>query len=475
MSERDSNPAGQPTDDTEQFDLGDPSSPSSSSYPATSKLDTAPAPHADASEWQGNTGATDFLGLDADLRLDPAAGSASMEGLAGLSASSEGPVLDSWLMEIEGQTETATTTDFADPPADAEEADVAADEDAPRPSARPRLAAQLAAALALSTLCAAGTWYWKTHRAHVAPAPVEVATRPVPKPNPRGKIPAPKPATDPASATDPVPATAPVTAPDVTPSITIPDASSPADPQAVQPDATSPIVETPPALPAHVAVTPAPVELPPPTLTLPPPLVVPPTVPHTETPVALDPSRGTLRVLVDANGHPLPGSVRSPADPDFADLWRDQRVPTELFDADRRIRTLNVGRVRALVIGGEYFEGTLYAVGQGRIWLDLDLGRISFQASTVRELTQLPPLPAAVGKQKVDELAMLPRVEVRLPGGSITGRLIGQDGTRVTIVTDNGMRAVVESDDVRPVTERNTRVIGTVRELDKLPAAPPPH
>jgi hypothetical protein len=442
--------------------------------PTPQRTSASQAEHEPDSNWQGTTGATDFLGLDGDLRLDPASSGSSVDSFPGLSNSGEAPVLDSWLMEIEGGAPAASATaesaegELDEYAATGEEGDES-DPSAPalaEPPARSRFAAQLLAVAVVVALCGGGAWYWQQqHNASTPAAPVEVATKPTPKSTPKPKVPAPAHDTTPTTGpvTDPTAtSTQPDTTPDTTtsPTVTMPDPSAhaPTDPAGVNPDKpatgtksnpeTSPIDFTPGQL----------------TITFPPPTPTPPAHVQPPTPVA----KTEPRTTVPTKGGTMPGTVRRATEADFADLWREPRIPTELFQNDRRIRTLNVGRVRALVIGGEYFEGTLYAVGQGRIWLDVELGRISFEATTVREITQLPPLPVATNlkAKKADDLAALPHVEVRLPGGSVTGRLVGQDGRRVTLITDEGLRTVIESDDVRPVTARNTRVIGTVKELD---------
>jgi hypothetical protein len=473
MSERDPNQA--PDEDAEHFDLDGPAQPS-----ARPVSGTYHAPHEADPDWQGTTGATDFLGLDGDLRLDPHATATPMEGYPGLSSSGEAPALDSWLMEIEGGVDAPPGSEQLDEAGleDAVSAESTSDEEleeaaAPRP--RAGVVAQLAMVVFVVALAGGGAWYWQHHN-HEA-APVEVATRPTPKSTPKPKLPAPAHGTNPDApagpstavtpGTDANPSAGPTTGTNadpesaVLPTITIPDPDSVVPPTA-GPDGTAVATDT------HGTREPATTDTtidtapPPLTITFPPAPTPKPTAPTT--PVATTP-----RPL--SKGATMPGTVRRATEADYADLWRETRIPTELFQGDRKMRTLNVGRVRALVIGGEYFEGTLYAVGQNRIWMDLDLGRISFEATTVRELAQLPPLPADKNAKtkKADDLAGLPHVEVRLLGGSVTGRLVGQDGRRVTLITDDGLRTVVESDDVRPVTARNTRVLGTVKELDSKP------
>jgi hypothetical protein len=154
-------------------------------------------------------------------------------------------------------------------------------------------------------------------------------------------------------------------------------------------------------------------------------------------------------------------------------MWREQSVPLEAITGEQRLRTLNVGQVRVMLDSGEYFEGLLYAVGQNRVWLDLDLGRIAFEAATVREITRIPiPASTTVNGKKGPDLSLLPHVEVRLPGGWQAGRLIGREGNTITLVTDDGIRMVIESDEVRPITARKTRVLGTVEKLGGFTGKP---
>ncbi len=477
MSERDRNQAlGEGGE--EEFAEGGPTQPVRPASTTSSSAEHEPNSH-----WQGTIGATDFLGLDGDLRLDPIASGSQVDSFPGLSNSAEGPVLDSWLMEIEGHgpqspdAATATDEDPALEPYDSSDED--GDPRSPTTEAepgRPRLFAQLAAGLVVVALAGGGAWYWQQQRQHTATPPIEVATRPTPKPKvstPAHTTPS---NTDHVSGpltTPPVSTVAnPDTAPDTTlpPTITMPDPSGSVSPSGTDPVAAQPDI-TPKSTPSgtHTGSETAPIDFTPGQLTITFPPTTPPKPAHVEPPTPapfVEP-----RTAVAPKGGTMPGTVRRATEADFVDLWRESRIPTELFGSERRLHTINVGRVRALVIGGEYFEGNLYAVGQGRIWLDLEMGRISFEASTVRELTQLAPLPAGTNlkAKKIDETAALPHVEVRLPGGSVTGRLVGQDGRRITMITDDGLRTVVESDDIRPVTARNTRVLGKASDLDAKP------
>ena len=108
MSERDRNQAlGEGGE--EQFAEGGPAQP----VRPSSTTSSSSAEHEPDQQWQGTTGATDFLGLDGDLRLEPTSSGAQVDSFPGLSNSGEAPVLDSWLMEIEGHAPETTDADAA--------------------------------------------------------------------------------------------------------------------------------------------------------------------------------------------------------------------------------------------------------------------------------------------------------------------------------------------------------------------------
>jgi hypothetical protein len=510
MSDREWNP-GQGDDAENRVGAGMPNDTSDASHPPGNRPAQGAAQVQNTNQlqtgWQGGAGATDFLGLEPDLRgpsvfASPQAHSNASSTASGTAASNG----ESWLLSVE-DAEQSAPTNFASAPmssahaptdiataaenaldfgADAE-GDPAADEiepivlAAPRTSSMPRWIAIAAGVCAL----AAGGWYfqhWRTtHRVPVQ-TDVPVATKPTAKPakgpkvatkaptgNPARTEPAPAPA-------DPTSATLPTTAPDTTTA----KVDDPSLPVQSNPGVTEPVATTVPDPSPPVAADPALIaaldNVPPSAVDAAPTAITPPDRVTTRF------APGGLPVLPAFEGalavrrHPIPtasslvstpatppGAVRKATSEDFANLWREPTIPTAAIRGETRLRTLNVGRVRALLQDGEYFEGALYAVGEGRIWLELDLGRISFEASVVRELTQIRGGEQRVGKADPNgDLAGLPHVEVRVPGGIFIGRLIARTDDRVTLVTDAGLRLVVESDDVRPVSQTSTRVVGTV-------------
>ncbi len=412
-------------------------------------------------DWKGSSAATDFLGIEGDTRGDsipaPIGSGLDTSGTAGLPA-------DSWLHGIEGRDDeaaevaaAATAAKGAASKTHAHSALEAIREKATRKSGG--LLTKLVAACVVIALAGGGAWYWKKHMAGSTP-PVEVATNPAPT-----KPPQKKPVPTPTNPTGVV-ATNPT---GVTPTNTDPLVPG-AEPTATTTDD-----------PAVVVVTETTIELPPfepvaPTVTFPSstePVSVTSAKNPSAHPTAVPVSLPTNLRVPPSSTTPLPGAVRRATEEDFANLWREQSVPMEAITGERKLRTVNVGQVRVMLDSGEYFEGALYAVGQKRVWLDLTLGRIAFEAAVVRDITRIaaPASSIPIGKKGAD-LSGLPHVEVRLPGGWMAGRLVGREGDKVTLVTDDGIRMVIETDEVRPLTAHKTRVLGSVEKLGGFTGKP---
>lgn len=134
----------------------------------------------------------------------------------------------------------------------------------------------------------------------------------------------------------------------------------------------------------------------------------------------------------------------------LADHWYEERVPREHINRARRLLTPRVGAVRVVYMGDEVFEGRLFAVGEGRIWLNMTLGQITLDGARTKRVDRI-----ALDLQRMESgdpglrnLAGLPRVRVRVRGGTFIGRQIQREGDRVTLVTDRGYRVTVVSDDI---------------------------
>ncbi|MCY2960306.1 MAG: hypothetical protein NTY35_09090 [Planctomycetota bacterium] len=420
----------------------------------------ANAPPPGDSGWQAGAGATDFLGLEPDLR-------------AGSDAGSSTAPTESWLFDIEQSdmdfsptaAATATADSAAFEPASAEpeyaaDPTATSDEDLepelelvpPSPARSPRKRALVA--VTLLALATAGGWYaWQRFAARPAPTMQVATANPVPAPAKPAKKPvAPPTVAKPADATPSAPAAGPAA---VAPPVLEPAVETRVAAATATPPENLPTVAEPTPVEPTVALAPAE----PVTPVLPAPTVEPLATTTTSAPLARS-ANLPAKAPELPTGDPGPGGGRHATDRDLAGMWLEPTIPTDAIRGAARLRTLNVGLVRAELVNGEFIEGRLHAVGESRIWIDVKLGRMSFDASDVRDLVQIvgaqgQPLP--LGSQA---LAGLPRVEVLLPGGSLMGRVLDRDGDRVTFVTEDGMRLRVEAIDVRPAPNGRSRLVG---------------
>lgn len=409
----------------------------------------ANSPQAADSGWQPGLGATDFLGLEPDMR-------------GGAQPGTDGGPTESWLFDIEQADASSNAAVATAAPArttsaltDAElnaPANTAADDEfanGPEPVAATEGAAptrrgskRLLVTITVLALVCAGGWYgWQNYGGRLMKkfGGTEVASLPTPAPA--------KP-TKPAKATPPTNTDTPTTpTPAPTPTDAVATATTP-----VETPAADPVPATEVAVAADAPVVPGPT----------PEVAVAPTpVPTVDAPLARDPN-AVLKSPALPNGRPGPGGGRHATELDWAGMWLEPTIPTDAIRGPTRLRTLNVGLVRAELVNGEFVEGTLHAVGESRVWLDVKLGRISFDAAEVRDVVQIvgsQGQPVALGTQA---LAGLPRVEVLMPGGALTGRVLGREGDRVTFVTEDGLRMRVEALDVRPATDGRSRLVGPV-------------
>jgi hypothetical protein len=107
--------------------------------------------------------------------------------------------------------------------------------------------------------------------------------------------------------------------------------------------------------------------------------------------------------------------------------------------------------VRVELHQGDLFEGRLYAVGKGRVWVDTKLGRMGIRAETIGNVERLvgAVVPGAV---PVEAGMVGDRVRVRTPGGQfLYGKLGKVESDHVTIHTDEGARVRVPTTQVEPI------------------------
>lgn len=406
--------------------------------PAVGAREADSMPSADT-RWQPGPGATDFLGLEPEVQHggETSAGGPTESWLFGAAQADADFAPVSVATPTTRALPNSTLAPAANTPTESEvpleqlEAELELAE-SPTPTRSPKRAFAIAAVLLVLT--AGGYVAWKRYAPKNGPAP-EVATA-TPKPA------APKPA-KPTAAKPAAPVAAqPTTPAPVVPSVTTEPTNTIPEPTVVD---VEPVIETPPI--ASVEPTAVVVE--------PTPTVVEPAAP-------LARSTTPNKVAELPAGQPGPGGGRHATAADWAGLWTDTTIPTDAIHGPTKLRTLHVGLVRAELKNREFIEGRLYAVGESRIWLDVELGRLSLDASELRELVQIvgqQGQPVALGTQA---LAGLQRVEVLLPGGTMTGRVLGREGDWVTFVTEDGLRMRVDALDIRPAPDGRTRLIGAV-------------
>jgi len=152
-----------------------------------------------------------------------------------------------------------------------------------------------------------------------------------------------------------------------------------------------------------------------------------------------------------------PGDLRFATQEDLANLWSAAAIPMDAIDGSERLVTPAVGMVRVVLTSGQIFDGRLYAVGQGQVWLETDFGRLALAGKHVRSID------AVILEKQAKDVEALPRMRVRTPGGLFFGKVLARDDLHVTLLLDSGGRITLESNDVEPAPLGDVRVVGPVR------------
>ncbi|MFN0006264.1 MAG: hypothetical protein ACKVXR_00025 [Planctomycetota bacterium] len=178
-----------------------------------------------------------------------------------------------------------------------------------------------------------------------------------------------------------------------------------------------------------------------------------------------DPSSTPERILrKDPNADATParaplGGLRLATPEELAGIWPGDTIPMEALDADTRLLTPAVGLVHVIMKTGEIFDGRLYAIGAGQVWLEASIGRLALDGKRVSAITMVTT--EEVNGKTVEDL---PRMRVRTPGGIFFGKVVSREDDRVTILTDDGGRITLVSRDVEAAPLGDTRVIGRVEK-----------
>ena len=131
-------------------------------------------------------------------------------------------------------------------------------------------------------------------------------------------------------------------------------------------------------------------------------------------------------------------------------IWRGSEVPLEAVHAPAKTLMPRVGNVRVFTTAGDVFDGRLYAVGQNRVWLDAEPGRIGLDGERVEKIEVLGPPATGVQTSGTSTTkdAGKKRVRVRVPGGMLYGSVLKAEGDEVILALDDGGRVRVKAGDL---------------------------
>jgi hypothetical protein len=149
------------------------------------------------------------------------------------------------------------------------------------------------------------------------------------------------------------------------------------------------------------------------------------------------------------NSSEVPG-IRTAGADDLTGLWTEPTVPLERIDDEQRVLTPAVGRVRVVLEQSQIFEGRLYAVGQGQVWIDSKNGRMGLPGERVHQVLRIDgdDDTPSLGGNEARFLAGLESVRVRTLGGIFYGKIIAEEGESTTLLTDGGGRVTLKSSEV---------------------------
>jgi hypothetical protein len=147
---------------------------------------------------------------------------------------------------------------------------------------------------------------------------------------------------------------------------------------------------------------------------------------------------------------------------DLSGVWSETSVPLQAMGSKTKVLTPNVGRVRVILTSKDIFEGKLYAVGQGSVWLESEYGRISVDGKRIASVANIDTKEGtpALGSTGSQNLSGLERVRIKTPGGTFYGKVIARDEAQTTVMTEEGSRLTLSNADVEILTDAPKVTIG---------------
>jgi hypothetical protein len=167
--------------------------------------------------------------------------------------------------------------------------------------------------------------------------------------------------------------------------------------------------------------------------------------------------------------------VRQATAQEMAGIWLGATIPLNAMTVATRLLTPNVGRVRVLLTGGEVFEGELYAIGEKKVWLQTELGRMALLEWQIDRIEHILTNTgsAVLGGDGSQDLAGLKSVRVRTAGGVFYGKLLSQEAGDVTLLTRSGARVTLAGAEVEMAGRSTTRLIDASGAIEDDPAGEP--
>lgn len=147
-------------------------------------------------------------------------------------------------------------------------------------------------------------------------------------------------------------------------------------------------------------------------------------------------------------------------------VWPNRSVPSNKVDEPTMTLTPRVGNVRVVFQGGEAIAGRLHSVGQNKIVLDTNLGRMTLDAKRADRIDRLGNTARAAANLKAaaSDTRGLEHVRVKTKGGTFYGHLVAQKGEQVTLILKGGNRITVQSTEVAPAGRQ--RSISRLKRVD---------
>ncbi len=155
------------------------------------------------------------------------------------------------------------------------------------------------------------------------------------------------------------------------------------------------------------------------------------------------------------------GGLRQASAAELAGVWTGATIPIAALRGPDRLLTPGVGRVRVVLAKGEIFEGKLYAVGQRKLWLETQLGKMALVDWQIDRIEHIVAADGTLlsGGDSSKDMAGLPNVRVRTAGGVFYGKMLSQDGSSVVLVTESGGRVTLDGAEVELAGRAATHVV----------------